>query len=249
MDKRTPAKDWYATAFNALYPVIYAHRTVEAAAPEAEFAAAKLQIQPADRVLDLCCGNGRHMVQLRKHAHVAGLDYSRDLLHMARTTLGESAHLVRADIRRLPFHEQFDAITNFFTSFGYFPSTEENMSVAQGIARALKPGGRFFMDYLNPAYVKANLEPRSVRDAQDLRIEEERWIDESRKRINKRMRVFKNNEEVMLSEESVRLYEAPEMEILLKQSGLQVNEIHGDYDGAPYSPDQPRMLLSGRRIA
>ena len=111
------AEDWHQRSFGALYPVLYAHRNVEAAAPEAAFAAQRLGLRPDDRVLDLCCGNGRHMVHLLRHTpRVVGLDYSPDLLALASEQLGNSAGLVRGDMRAVPFGAVFDAVTNFFTS-------------------------------------------------------------------------------------------------------------------------------------
>lgn len=42
----TPPEDWYEDAFGELYNVIYAHRSVEAAAPF--FAAQVLELTPGD---------------------------------------------------------------------------------------------------------------------------------------------------------------------------------------------------------
>ena len=68
----TVEKDWFAHAFDALYPVVYAHRTVESATAESAFAIEQLRLCNSCSVLDLCCGNGRHMVHLLKlAAHVA----------------------------------------------------------------------------------------------------------------------------------------------------------------------------------
>lgn len=110
---------WYKRSFVAQYGVVYAHRSVEAAVREAAFAVSQLVIDGSERVLDLCCGNGRHMGHLlRRTPHVTGLDYSRELLAAARDTLGPEAALVRGDMRALPFDGVFDAVTSFFTSFG-----------------------------------------------------------------------------------------------------------------------------------
>ena len=143
--------DWFEAAFGALYPVVYAHRTVESAAPEARFALARTGVGRGDRVLDLCCGGGRHMVHLlQSGARVTGADYSAALLGRARAALaGSDAALVRADMRRLPFAGVFDAVFSFFTSFGYFADEDDNLEAAREMCRVLKPGGRLFMDYMH----------------------------------------------------------------------------------------------------
>lgn len=244
----TVERDWFAEAFDALYPIVYGHRTVEAAAPEAGFAVENLGMTAEDHVLDLCCGNGRHMVHLLAAAGtVTGLDYSPDLLGFARAQLGAAARLVRGDMRVIPFQNCFDVVTNFFTSFGYFVDEEENLSVARGIARALRPGGRFFMDYLNPVHVKAHLVPESERESGGYTIREHRWIDHAARRVNKRMEVFRQGQLVSETGESVRLYPEKELRDLLASAGLSVGEVYGDYDGRPAADDRPRLIVVGKR--
>ena len=245
---------WYATAFGEVYSVIYAHRTVEAASGEADFAARQLGLARDDCVLDLCCGNGRHMVHLCKHAGaVAGLDYSAHLLGLARENVGAGARLVRGDMRALPFGANFDVVVNFFTSFGYFSDDAENRGVAFEMARVLKPGGRFFIDYLNPSHVVASLVPRSRREHAGYEIEEERWIDEAAQRVNKRTVVRKADAPstpdalVARTEESVRLYSFEEMRAMLDAAGLEIVSAFGDYQGNALTEDAPRLLLIGRR--
>ncbi|MCL4215486.1 MAG: methyltransferase domain-containing protein [Candidatus Hydrogenedentes bacterium] len=241
-------QDWYAQSFGALYPVIYSHRTVEAAAPEAEFAAARLNLNGQETALDLACGTGRHLVHLVKLSkHAVGLDYSTDLLALARRGLGPAAALVQGDMRDLPFQNSFDAVLCFFTSFGYFLDEAENQQTARCIARALKPGGRFFIDHMNAGYVSAHLEPETRRSAEDLTILEERWIDKVSRRINKRTRVLQDDAQRAEFHESVRLYEREELEAALAAAGLRVVCVDGNYDGAAYGPSEPRMLVFGEK--
>lgn len=243
---KTIDEDWFSTAFDALYPIIYAHRTVEAAAPEAAFAIAQTGIGPEDHVLDLCCGNGRHLLHLLTHtAHAMGLDYSPDLLRMARQSVGPDAVLFRADMRAIPLAGTCDVVLNFFTSFGYFQDEAENLAVLQGIAAALKPTGRFFLDYLNPSRVADTLVPHSERSAGVYCVVEDRWIDEASHRINKCTVVRQGGREVSRSGESVRLYSAGEMREMLAQAGLHVWKCFGDYAGSTYDERQERMIILG----
>lgn len=244
--QETVRDDWYRDAFGVLYPLIYAHRTVEAAAPEARFAIERCGLTPGDRVLDLCCGNGRHMVHLLSTTpHVVGLDFSAHLLDRARTVIGPHGALVRADMRAIPFEGCFDLVTNFFTSFGYFLSTDENAAVVDGIARALKPGGRFFLDYINRNWAEQTLDPESERTQGPYRIHERRWIAEER--VNKSTRVYEGDRLVQELSESVRLYSLGELHALLGESGLRVEAVYGDYTGVPMDAFKPRMIAVGRK--
>lgn len=240
------ADDWYAHSFDELYPIIYAHRTAEAARPEADFAIRELNLQPDDAVLDLCCGNGRHMVHFRNRtSNLVGLDYSVDLLRPAQEQLGRNACLVRGDMRAIPFKDTFDVVVNFFTSFGYFASRAENVGVAANVAESLKTGGRFLIDYMNREWTRKTLQPDTVREQDGYRIEEERWIDSTTHRINKTTTVTKDGRQISHSGESVQLYTREEFTQLLQEGGLTVRAMFGDYTGAAYSESLPRMIAIG----
>lgn len=243
------AEDWYHQSFDALYPIVYGHRTVDAARPESEFSIAQTGLEKDDRVLDLCCGGGRHMHHLLEVTpHVIGLDYSPHMLDMARELLGPDAKLVRADMCCQPFSGVFDVVMNYFTSFGYFQTRDENLNVVRGIARILKPGGRFFIDYMNREWTEANLQTETVRIEDGFEIYERRWIDRERHRINKATVVCKSGQELEDRGESVQLYTQDEFVNLLADGGLHVERLFGDYDGAALSDDQPRMIAVGRKV-
>jgi len=240
---------WYTRAFDALYPVVYAHRTVEAAEPEARGAARLLGLSSKDRLLDLCCGSGRHLVHLVRIApNACGIDYSPALLGRARLLLGAQAPVVRADMRALPFGRAFDVVTSFFTSFGYFFERAENLRVVHEVARALRPGGRFLIDHVNAAHVAQHLEPRTDERRGGYRLLSERWIDDAR-RVNKRIRVYAENRLIEEVSESVQLYAPDAFRDLLADGGLRVEALYGDFDGAPLDDAHPRMVAVGRSAA
>jgi ubiquinone/menaquinone biosynthesis C-methylase UbiE len=98
--------------------------------------------------LDVCCGTGAAMRHLRAlcRERVVGLDFSQGMLEEARRRLegapGEAAiELRRGDALALPFDSEFDIVT-CVGAFGHIVPEDEDRFVA-GIARALRPGGRF----------------------------------------------------------------------------------------------------------
>lgn len=97
------------------------------------------------RVLDCPCGQGRHAHLLAENGYnVDGLDYSEQLLGVARTRgTGPLLRYTRGDMRALPkrWSERFDAVVNLFTSFGFFDNAAEDRRVLSEFARVLKPGG------------------------------------------------------------------------------------------------------------
>ena len=117
------------------------------------------------------------------------------------------------------------------------------------MARALKPGGRFFLDYLNPKMVARSLQAETERTSQGYMIHEQRWIDAEAQRVNKRVTVTQDSRPLGVFMESVRLYAHGEMTDMLVRAGLRVEQSFGDYDGAAYALDSPRMLLVGVKDA
>jgi len=246
--KHSLGSDWFLVAFGGLYPIVYAHRTVEDAIPEAVFAAKAVALTSIDKALDLCCGTGRHLVTLERYgASLTGVDYSPQLLAMARRQVSSATDLVRADMRALPMCGCFDVVFSFFTSFGYFMDDKDNIAAATNMACTLKPSGRFFMDYLNPLSLEQHLQPETVRESCGYTILEKRWIDHEHRRVNKTISVSCDGMLTGRTSESVRLYTLEELTALLQDAGLQVSNVWGDYSGGAYDKDAERMILTGRK--
>lgn len=150
-------KDWTRSFFRVPVFDPGAPEAVEAAAAEAAFVWKALRLKKGERVLDVPCGAGRHSLELaRRGALVLGVDLTPAYLAAARRAGAREprARFVRGDMRRLPFRGEFDAAVNLWTSFGYFPRYADDLKVLRGVARALKPGGRFLIDVRDLAEVR-----------------------------------------------------------------------------------------------
>src|SRR5271170_4070966 len=77
---------WYVDFFRGDYLNVYGHMfTEERAEKESAFVTRTLDLKPGASVLDLCCGQGRHSVQLAKRGFkVTGLDLNPDYVKLAR---------------------------------------------------------------------------------------------------------------------------------------------------------------------
>lgn len=99
----------------------------------------------ARTLLDVACGTGLHLDQLRDHFDVEGLDLDPAMLKVARQRLpGVTLH--EASMADFRLERNFDVITCLFSSIGYAGSVE-NLNAAVGMmARHLNPGGLLFVE-------------------------------------------------------------------------------------------------------
>ncbi|MFA6471937.1 MAG: class I SAM-dependent methyltransferase [Candidatus Latescibacterota bacterium] len=240
--------EWYKRWFGEEYLIVYEHRDTKEAEREVEFVERVLELKNNDLILDLCCGSGRHDHFLtQKGYRVIGLDYSLTLLRKACNGLHEGVgypHYILADARVVPFCDGiFDAVLNLFTSFGYFED-RENLDLLKTIARLLKNGGKFYIDYLNPQKIINGLFPETVKKKNGLTVVEKRHLDTTSKRVEKTIIIRSGNGENEFHE-SVRLYSIEEMLVMLKEAGLIFSQVCGSIRGEEYNENSDRMIIYG----
>ncbi len=245
-------REWFHTAFSDDYLRLYAHRNDEEADRQVESAVKLVPFQPGQAVLDIACGSGRHMRAFaRRGARVTGIDLSPVLVKAARGRLAKEGLRVVVccgDMRRMTYREKFDGTTVWFTSLGYFAAVSEDRKAIIRLAAALKPGGWWWIDLANPAFVEANLVPHSKRlidgiDGKAKVTEERRLVG---RRIEKKTRIV-DEQGPRSYLESVRLYRPEEFGPLIKAAGLKTDGVLGDYDSRALTKDAPRQIWYGHK--
>ena len=112
-------------------------------------------------MLDVPCGQGRLTIPLAEMGlTMTGVDQSALYLRRARRAArarGVDVRFARGDMRALDVEQQFDAVFNWFGSFGYF-SDDDNARVLRCILAALKQRGRFLLEGLNKSWLLANFQ-------------------------------------------------------------------------------------------
>ena len=237
--------DWWRNIFNAIYvktdgDVI---DDAEITRTEIDLFSEILRLKPGDNILDLCCGQGRHSLELnrREFCNIEGLDRSHYLIQKARAKAkkeGLTARFKEGDARKLPYHnDTFDVVMILGNSFGYFETIKDDMRVLKEVFRVMKPWGRLLIDVTDGEYLRENFQPRSWE-----------WID--KKLFVCRERSLSLDKQQLISREVVthvekgviadqfyaeRLYSRESIEELLKAAGFGKITIHGSF-----SPDSRR---------
>jgi SAM-dependent methyltransferase len=245
---------WYVDFFRADYLNVYGRTfTDERAEKESSFLASALDLKPGAQVLDLCCGQGRHSVQLSKRGFkVTSLDLNPDYLQLAQQAAlasKVSIETVAADMREIPFHNKFDAIVNMYSSFGYLEAEAEDLKVLRSAAKALKAGGALLLDMLNREWAIDNYIQNDWHTGADGTLYvERRELDLATSCMQVRFIVVdpKGGRRESIGHK-IRLYTLTEMTRLLDAVGFQVRAVFGGFEREVYSIGTRRMIVIARK--
>jgi SAM-dependent methyltransferase len=247
--RRLDERPWYADFFDDDYlriflPLLPDERT----AAEVNGVVELLAEAPGSRLLDLCCGHGRHAVPLAQLGfRVTGLDLSRRLLDRAAAQAaaqGQHVDLVAADMRRLPFADaSFDAVVNLFNAFGYLEDEAEDQLVLGEVARVLAPGGRFLQELANrEALVRDWHDSRVLRNDDGLVVLQERTLDLRGSRELARYTLVGPGGHRTSREVAIRLYTLTELAAMLERAGLELLAVRGGLGGGPLELDSSYLV-------
>lgn len=215
-------------------------------------------IAPGSKVLDLCCGVGRHSVELSSRGYmVTGIDLTRAYLEAAKET-AEAAVAVGPDGSILPFPEFlredgrrflrpgfYDLCINLFTSFGYFATREDDLLMLKNVTKNLVPGGCFIIETVGKETVARDFlrEEEFEKAGWQVRTEYEvvgDWEGELNRWILRKGSICIDRSFVL------RLYSGFEMKNALKEAGFAAVDVYGGLDGRPYDDKADSLVAVAR---
>lgn len=244
---------WFDEFFDEHYLGYWAQMLdEERTAHELAFIRDKLELGAGAKVLDLCCGQARHAVELAKAGwDVTGLDLNEFLLERAQDAAqkaGVHVRFVQSDMRDIPFENEFDAVINLFTAFGYFEDDAENERVLESVEGCLKPGGQFLVDHTHVLCAARDFEPYVWRQYEDGTIQvEEREFDARRVRFRTKATFIKPDGALAERCNDIRCYTCAELCNMLAAAGLDVQEVCGGFDGSELTLESKRLIIISKK--
>ncbi len=203
-----------------------------------------LRLRKPMRVLDVPCGMGRLTLPLAERGlGMTGVDFNASYLRRARREArGRNLDIrfVRADMRRLGFDGEFDAVFNWFGSFGYF-SDRDNFRVVECAFAALRPGGRFLVEGINQSWLRTYLRPTDEWAVGGVRIENRRSWDARQSRVRDTWTLSRGRQRER-HRISIRLFNGAEMRALLRSAGFCDIRLYGARPIGPLTRHSPRLL-------
>jgi len=209
-----------------------------------------LRLGKGSEVLDLCCGPGRHSLELaRRGFKVTGVDRTERYLEKARleaASQGLTVKFVRDDMRTFRRCAAFDGAINLFTSFGYFEDPEDDRLVLRNLLESLRPGARLVLDMVGKENIGRTFTPKDWVEYPDGSFFlAERRVLPGWTMIRNRWIILRGGEKAEF-DFSHRIFSAAELEALLKQEGFTVEGIFGGLDGSPYDLAAKRLVVVAR---
>ena len=205
-------------------------------------------------VLDLCCGVGRHSIELaRRGFRVTGVDRFEPFLERARSAEKaggpESAppvEWIHDDMRRFRRPGAFDAAISLFTSFGYFHDDEEEGAVLRNLCDSLKPGGRLLIDVMGKEIVargfkQSMVQRRMLPEGEAMLIDEPRVGDDWHHIASTWTFLWPNGSRQEF-ELKCRVYSAVELKRLLAEAAFAEVRVFGGLDGSIYDQNARRLV-------
>lgn len=254
LEAHLPA-EWWRKLFNALYvktdgDVVENHENTRR---EVDFIISAAAVQPHSSILDLCCGQGRHCLELARRGfrNVMGIDRSRYLVRLAKKraqTENLGVVFKEGDARnpRLP-ENTIDCVAIMGNSFGYFSNKQDDEKVLAAVGKILRPTGQLVLDITDGGHMHENFERRSWE-----------WIDEHH--FVCRERSISSDGERLISREVIvhdemgviadqfyaeRLYTRESITRLLEKTGFRNIRHHGNVE-AVSDRDQDLGMMARR---
>lgn len=234
-------KTWYASWFNTpFYHILYKDRDYAEAENFMFNLTNYLNIPEDGKILDLACGKGRHAIYLNKMGfNVTGVDLSENSIAHAKQFENDTLHFDVHDMCK-PYHEQFDAVFNLFTSFGYFENEEDNLNTIKAIKSNLNEYGFGVIDFLNSEYIIENLVEEDIKTVEGIDFHQKRHVENGYivKDIS-----FTSEGQKYEFQERVRALTLADFESLFEKAGVYLLDVFGDYKLNKYHKKTSERLI------
>jgi SAM-dependent methyltransferase len=231
-------------------PILFNQQRETNAKTEVEKVVSLLKIQQNDRILDLCCGTGRHSLELARQGYdVVGVDRTTSFIEKAKEKARKNnlkAGFVVGDMREYCQPNSFNIVMNLFGSFGYFEDPDDDRQVARNMYASLYPGGKFLIETAGKEIFARGFQERDWSEEDDTLVLAERKPIQNWGRIQTRWIVINGDQRVEQTV-SVRSYSAVELSSLLSNCGFTNVQVYGGLEGLDYDQGAKRLVVVGNK--
>ena len=253
--------------WEAVRPALFEPRRWDDAEAEVVQALALLGVAPPDRILDLACGPGRHLIPLAEFGYRAtGVDRTAKFLNEARERArARDLHIqtTRADMRSLGSEDvktavlagtdddgsPFDGAIWLDSSIGYSPRATDDLDALRAVRDLLRPGARLVVETLGLECVQTGIVvPDGAPEEVEIQAVDGRpWLLQRRITDDHWMEVRWGPTDGHPLAYRHRLYREPDLYDMLREVDMCNILTFGELDGSPYGPAASTLIAVAER--
>jgi SAM-dependent methyltransferase len=198
------------------------------------------------RILEIGSGLGRITAALSEIAPAVGVDISMEMV--ARAPRKARACLVLADARCVTFRPAFDLIVAPGDPLSHLTTLADRRRALRAVRGQLAPGGTFVLEGLYRRRHAVTHPHRTIRHAGGVLQIDEGWFpvgigDLWHARYNYIDRRRDGSQESLSAAFVARAWNRRTIEAEFATAGLRIESVRGDFDGRPFTPASPRIVV------
>jgi cyclopropane fatty-acyl-phospholipid synthase-like methyltransferase len=236
------------TFFDGYYKEIW--KTVipaELTIKEVDFMIPHFGLQPGSKVLDLMCGYGRHAIALaQKGIHVTAIDNLGDYTEeIQKTTAQEQLPITvqQASVTAYTTNEIFDLALCMGNSLNFF-NAADTKKILSALSSHVRKGGHLLIN----SWSIAEIVFKNFKDNSWSVVGDKKFLTSSKllfqpARIETESTIIANDGTVETKMGIDYIYSLNEMELMLKEAGLQLKEIYSIPGKKKFTLGEPRIYM------
>lgn len=200
------------------------------------------------KVLDCCCGVGRHAFRLGNYGFkVTGIDVSSNQIETARKqNNNDNVEYYVCDARNFSLSQKYDAAICMWTTYNYFSKEKDLLDFLNTVSSHLCDRGMLVLDSKNiPILHKNRLYHRETK-RDDLNLTLLIYKRVINMVQNSQYFYFINdgqNKSFYMDEEFVRFYTLDEL-VKLNYLKFKLISVYGDFEGNPYNAEKSSRMIT-----
>lgn len=211
----------------------------------------------ADAVLDIGCGTGSFLHEVRDAGHqgrLCGLDPGAGMFEVARRR--PDIEWVQGDLSGATWDREFDLAIMTGHAFQVLVEDVDLRTALAAIHAALTVGGRFAFETRNPLAREwerwGSRHAREVTNASGAIV---RMTTEVHGPFDGRTVSFSHTfaspgwDQPQVSRSTLRFLDADALAVFLREAGFEIEVVYGDWDQSPLTELSPEIIVVARRMA
>lgn len=247
MDSKETWKDFFGMEYLLFSESIL---TPERTAFEVNQLERLLCLPKGSKILDLGCGQGRISTPLALLGYrVTGLDGSQAMIEAAKQrtrAAGVEVRLIHSDMQNFDSVDEYDAVINIGTAFGYVQNEAEDIDIMNRIYKALKPGGLFVQETENRDFRISRHIGKTWVVINNNTVWSDRLFDSVTGRWRETLSWIHDGT-LQSKVLDLRLYSTTELIRMTREAKLQVLNVYGGFDFSELQLHSPRLVIVSKK--